>query len=1602
MINTTLDGKPHGRFDEGNGVSAKPRGASLFDKMAKKLLALVGVLVMIGGAQATDRYSYAKEGGTANLGAETHLNFTGSADRLVIFYGTVNLNAGASIVVGGNTGNCCNFLGVDPKGVQNSAATLNVNGGLFRCTTAGGGSGFLRMSANNFNQTATLNINSGLVQVDSQLWTCSAYNNANGQPGRGVININGGDLVVTSLMMGTDTDSTGSTEVSLKGGTLSAKSIDFRSYNKQLFQWSGGRLKALQADVFFMDRTYAGAATRVNEVIVNTTSIFDNNGFNQKIPPLTGTGTLRLMGTGIFTFAEPTLSYKLELAGTTLAFGEANATTPLLTVGGAFAVTAPSTVNLTLPAGATGRYPIIAGCTDASAYAVAHLLTSPLGAFVLDNDTIYLDVGAAPADGLIYSAAAGGDDTPEATAYSYAAFLPTAGAFSVGGEALTLNGKGTVIGTQSGATQTIAAPVAFANANAGIYTAAGSTLVLGGGLTATTPVKDGPGTLVLGSTPNPASLTMADGTIDLGGQTVTGSMTLKNVNGLGRTVTYKNGTLSQAYEFNVLCGYDVHFGEGFNLDLTNANGGRLTVGWLNVWPKNEANLYLDPGCGTVTLRGNASNTCNFITPDSSSTGRVVVAGGVLHAVRGAACPPYGCFRIGAGTNPMTTGILKVCGGEVIVDWDLSLATLFNSLDGGAATAEVDLESGTMRVGYFYLGGNTSNVGKGTVRLTGGDLYVKMFKCWGRCTQTLVCDGARIHALQDSVANIPFMTAFANADTYPKSYTIGANGLLIDTAGHKVSCDIPFTGVGGITVTGEGGILTNAVNAAYTGGLALERGVRVVYPAGFVPKDVSVATNAVLQVTAQEEVPTTLGVLTFAEGAKLEIDVSALSSATATVVTEGFVVPDGRGILDFVGVKDDVAGQPRYTVLLEADEKTLTLVFADPTVPYFANWVGQGDPANARDSANWQCFNAVNEELPGALPGPLTTVRLSGAAAFNVPANQPITNRMTVVTGSVTLAADCDWRGLGPVTVSKGTKVDLRGHKLFVSSLQGAGEVTDSSIDYVPLECLESTGAEYINTGYRHTAATRIECVFEARRTQPGAWAALFGARDTTYQTSAYVFFVKSGMAGNLAAFCRSGEETTGDALPYDTKVSFTSVGREASWSRCDDPTVTGHITTGGTPDLGVNDLFLFNLNMGTGPGSVKPDGSYARIRLYSFKIYEGDTLMCDFVPRRRGSDGAAGLWDQQRNLFFTNQGSNEFLGTPLVNDATAYGELHIDVPVDATQSLQAVPLTGGLKVVKEGAGTLAFTDSRSRFFGGIEIAQGTLLALVAGDKLGALGTTVEVDSGATLDINGYGGLYYHDVVLNGGTVANTRVDVAQATANFARVRLTADSFMNAPYRFGLHGLDSSAVWLDIGDHTLSVNADWDYYFQNVIVTGTGTIKVKGGFLNVALGPVYAPEASFDIDSTMSLSYDIVTSNLVYRRNNVPYQPGTMTAYGNGCTHVTGTFTPVTDYFHNVCMENGSTLDVSEKTNGWSVTSLNVDRGTHKVFFATNATVTVGMGSRKIPSEWVYALTWGSEGVPDNLDTLAFKVSGRYARGAIAKADATGVKVCRVGFILYLR
>ena len=47
--------------------------------------------------------------------------------------------------------------------------------------------------------------------------------------------------------------------------------------------------------------------------------------------------------------------------------------------------------------------------------------------------------------------------------------------------------------------------------------------------------------------------------------------------------------------------------------------------------------------------------------------------------------------------------------------------------------------------------------------------------------------------------------------------------------------------------------------------------------------------------------------------------------------------------------------------------------------------------------------------------------------------------------------------------------------------------------------------------------------------------------------------------------------------------------------------------------------------------------------VYDFKIYESDVLVKHFIPCYRNSDNKVGLYDIVNNVFYTNQGTGEFL-----------------------------------------------------------------------------------------------------------------------------------------------------------------------------------------------------------------------------------------------------------------------------------------------------------------------------------------------------------------------
>ena len=70
----------------------------------------------------------------------------------------------------------------------------------------------------------------------------------------------------------------------------------------------------------------------------------------------------------------------------------------------------------------------------------------------------------------------------------------------------------------------------------------------------------------------------------------------------------------------------------------------------------------------------------------------------------------------------------------------------------------------------------------------------------------------------------------------------------------------------------------------------------------------------------------------------------------------------------------------------------------------------------------------------------------------------------------------------------------------------------------------------------------------------------------------------------------------------------------------------------------------FNIGLSSSTIKVMPTTNSDYGRIYYLKIYDGDTLVRDFIPTKRNSDNEIGLYDKVTKQFFTNQGTGTFIG----------------------------------------------------------------------------------------------------------------------------------------------------------------------------------------------------------------------------------------------------------------------------------------------------------------------------------------------------------------------
>ena len=307
------------------------------------------------------------------------------------------------------------------------------------------------------------------------------------------------------------------------------------------------------------------------------------------------------------------------------------------------------------------------------------------------------------------------------------------------------------------------------------------------------------------------------------------------------------------------------------------------------------------------------------------------------------------------------------------------------------------------------------------------------------------------------------------------------------------------------------------------------------------------------------------------------------------------------------------------------------------------------------------------------------------------------------------------------------------HKFHGNAGNGGDFLTEQPSGYRPVEYIESTpdGKQYINTEYIHKANTKIVCSVSVADKQAQGYPVVFGSYAGSWRSNAFAFFAKfhpEKYANPPPALGRTGNEQAGDSnsFPFDTRVDLVCEGKQASWRRFGEASVCGSINnTAATADNGVWPINLFvNNNNGGQAGNT-----WCAMKLYSFKIYEGDVLVRDFVPCVETATGEAGLRDRVGGAFYRSKGPSYFnaplpfgreltSGTYTFEESVMYAAPATESALKIAENLRVtlripagvtVTLFGGNAQGKVGAGA------------GIEVPKTSSLSVVGDGKLVAVG-----------------------------------------------------------------------------------------------------------------------------------------------------------------------------------------------------------------------------------------------------------------------------------------
>lgn len=196
--------------------------------------------------------------------------------------------------------------------------------------------------------------------------------------------------------------------------------------------------------------------------------------------------------------------------------------------------------------------------------------------------------------------------------------------------------------------------------------------------------------------------------------------------------------------------------------------------------------------------------------------------------------------------------------------------------------------------------------------------------------------------------------------------------------------------------------------------------------------------------------------------------------------------------------------------------------------------------------------------------------------------------------------------------------------------------------YTIVDYIQSSGTQYINTGYNLKAHDKVEVKLKVIN-RYDTYDSIFGARLSNANNNCYALF--NVFANNQQwCFARTSSETAFNNF-WALNVLYTITTKDKDCVIQKEGESANTYTTGGTVEDCVNPCGLFTLNTSSSVDGFTADVP-SEIALYSFKIYDdNDILIRSYIPVYDTVTEKYGVYELVTDKkFLGNIGSGNFTG----------------------------------------------------------------------------------------------------------------------------------------------------------------------------------------------------------------------------------------------------------------------------------------------------------------------------------------------------------------------